>query len=68
MEHWTNKVIVFEAFSIAELQGELNKFYEEHFVVATQVFPYEYKEGNVNEPEITRVYDAIVYYKIPPTE
>lgn len=68
MEHWTNKVEVFKDLSLEELKEKLNEFNKDHFVVATNVFPYEYKEGNVNEPETIRAYDLIIYFKERPEE
>jgi len=57
-QYWRNKVIHFCAKSYDTLTQMLNKFYEEHFVIATQIFP----EGKVDDFFV----DAIVYYKVPP--
>ena len=68
MEHWTNKIKTFKDLTLEELEETLNEFSKENFVYATNIFPYEYKEGNVNEPETIRVFDLIIFYKTPPEQ
>ena len=55
---WRNKIEVFSYESISDLQDELNEFYKDKFVIATQVFAPN-QTG-------TDEWVAIVYFKIKP--
>ena len=57
---WRNRVHVISSESLEKLRDELNDFYKDKFVVATQVFPLDWKGF--------KEWHAIVYYKIPPEE
>ena len=57
-QHWRNQIEVFEEYNIVALKKALNEFFKDKFVIATQLFPKEIADE--------RVYDAVVYFKVPP--
>lgn len=59
-KHWTSKVKTIQGLTLDELGNKLNEFYENKFIIATQVFPSERKD-------YIHWY-AIIYYKISPEE
>jgi len=70
-EYWISKVEVFKGLALKELKEALNNFNKEHFVVATTCYPYkinDYTDCDMEEVNRIRVYDAIVYYKVPPNK
>lgn len=58
--HWTSKVKVFIDIPVGKIEETLNKFYENTFIIATQVL--ECPEHS------TAVYNLIVYFKTPPKD
>lgn len=56
--HWRNKVEPMIAKSIEELTKKLNAFYDDKFVIATQVFPPAHTG--------TGEWTAIIYFKVAP--
>jgi hypothetical protein len=56
--HWISKVACIEATNLAELIESLNKFYEDKFIIATQV--WSPVESGV------QMWEAIVYFKVSP--
>jgi len=59
-QHWTNRVQDFAFKEVKDLIECLNVFYENRFVIATQVFPPQLTE--------TKNWVAIVYFKVPPVK
>lgn len=57
-KHWTNKVKRVSAETSEILTRFLNDFYADKFVIATQIWS-PVQSG-------TKVWIAIVYYKVPP--
>ena len=57
-QHWRNVIKTFQFIQLTVLEKELNDFFKDRFVIATQIFPR--KEAS------KIVYDVVVYYKVPP--
>jgi len=55
---WKNRVKVFKAIAVEELEKTLNQFYSDKFIIATQLFPWNWDEA--------RIYDVVVYFKVKP--
>lgn len=57
-KHWKNNVKVFLNVLPVDVEKTLNEFYENKFVIATQIKP--------KDVGIARTFDLIVYYKTAP--
>jgi hypothetical protein len=56
--HWTNKVHVITTEMLSSLISELNEFFQNRFVIATQVWSPRQASG--------KSWVAIVYFKVAP--
>lgn len=59
-KHWISKVEIIEAKTPIKLVEDLNEFYKDKFIIATQV--WSDSQNRVDE------WIAIVYYKVPPED
>ena len=60
-EHWVTRCRAYTYKTLEELEDELNKFCENHFVISSPIFQVAI-DGHVP------FYDCMVYYKVPPID
>jgi len=68
-EHWTTKCRAFtDKESLEELEDELNKFFENKWIISSPIFIRETKSAGITGISMSYVWDCMVYYKVKGTE